>query len=220
MRVVRRPRACRSMLARRLRLDVYDRDRNKADGDTLGFAYVNLDLIAEGQVTEQWVQMRGSFTGELRIRMLVLSGTDDSVEVCPCAVACAVEHVLAEECAGATPPCTCASARGPLVQVREEATRALETSQVVYTTDAVKCTVVRAEGLPPNCRGKQMLVEVTYNNVMQATAKRVAGKERSIECAPSSDFDAHPVRPARPTQDGVVRADGARTCAIAWRGMT
>lgn len=69
------------MLARRLRLDVYDRDRNKAEGDSLGFAYVNLDLIAEGQVTEQWVQLRGSFTGELRIRMLVLSGTDDSVQV-------------------------------------------------------------------------------------------------------------------------------------------
>ena len=70
--------------------------------------------------------------------------------------------------------------------MREEATRALQTSEVVYTTDAVKCTIIRAEGLPHNCRGKQVLAEVSYGRVMQATAKRVVSGERSVECAPAA----------------------------------
>lgn len=70
---------CRSMLARRMRLDVLDRDKNAITGDeACGWAYINLDLIAEGQVTEQWVQLRGVPSGELRVRLLALSGTDDS----------------------------------------------------------------------------------------------------------------------------------------------
>jgi hypothetical protein len=70
---------CRSMLARRMRLDVLDRDKNSLTGDeACGWAYVNLDLIAEGQASEQWVQLRGVPSGELRLRILVLSGTDDS----------------------------------------------------------------------------------------------------------------------------------------------
>jgi hypothetical protein len=76
--------ARRSMLARRMRLDVLDRDRSSISGDdACGWAYANLDLVAEGQVTEQWVQLRGVPSGELRIRFLVLSGTDDSLEVWP-----------------------------------------------------------------------------------------------------------------------------------------
>lgn len=73
--------ACRSMLERRVRLDVFDRDRSKDAGEPLGWAYYNLDLVAEGQVSEQWVQLRNVFAGELRIRVLVLSGTDDNAEV-------------------------------------------------------------------------------------------------------------------------------------------
>jgi hypothetical protein len=60
---------------------VYDRDRGKAEGDALGYGYFNLDLVAEGQVLEQWVQLRNSLTGEIRVRLLVLSGTDDSFQV-------------------------------------------------------------------------------------------------------------------------------------------
>jgi hypothetical protein len=75
-------RACRSMLERRVRFDVFDRDRGKEVGEPLGWAHYNLDLVAEGQVSEQWVQLRNVFAGELRIRVLVLSGTDDNVEVC------------------------------------------------------------------------------------------------------------------------------------------
>lgn len=72
----------RSMLARRMRLDVLDRDKNSIRGDeACGWAYANLDLVAEGQVTEQWLQLRGVPSGEVRIRLLVLSGTDDSNEV-------------------------------------------------------------------------------------------------------------------------------------------
>ena len=72
----------RSMLARRMRLDVLDRDKNSIKGDeACGWAYANLDLVAEGQVTEQWLQLRGVPSGEIRIRLLVLSGTDDSNEV-------------------------------------------------------------------------------------------------------------------------------------------
>lgn len=75
---------CRSMLARRMRLDVLDRDKNAMTGDdACGWAYVNLDLVAEGQVTEQWVQLRGVPSGELRMRLLALSGTDDSNAVRP-----------------------------------------------------------------------------------------------------------------------------------------
>jgi hypothetical protein len=70
------------MLARRLRIDVFDRDRANAEGEALGFGFVNLDLVAEGQVTEQWVQLRNSLTGDVRVRVLILSGTDDSLEVC------------------------------------------------------------------------------------------------------------------------------------------
>lgn len=70
------------MLARRMRLDVLDRDKNSIKGDeACGWAYANLDLVAEGQVTEQWLQLRGVPSGEIRIRLLVLSGTDDSNEV-------------------------------------------------------------------------------------------------------------------------------------------
>jgi hypothetical protein len=76
-----RPFVCRSILARRVRFDVYDRDRGKAEGDGLGYGYVNLDMVAEGQVLEQWVQLRNSITGEVRVRLLVLSGTDESLEV-------------------------------------------------------------------------------------------------------------------------------------------
>lgn len=62
-----------------MRLDVLDRDKNTITGDeACGWAYINLDLIAEGQVTEQWVQLRGVPSGELRVRLLALSGTDDS----------------------------------------------------------------------------------------------------------------------------------------------
>lgn len=72
------------MLARRMRLDVLDRDKNSLTGDeACGWAYINLDLIAEGQVTEQWVQLRGVPSGELRVRLLALSGTDDSNAVRP-----------------------------------------------------------------------------------------------------------------------------------------
>lgn len=67
------------MLARRMRLDVLDRDKTSLTGDdSCGWAYINLDLVAEGQVTEQWVQLRGVPSGELRVRLLALSGTDDS----------------------------------------------------------------------------------------------------------------------------------------------
>lgn len=72
----------RSMLARRMRIDVLDRDKNSIRGDeACGWAYANLDLVAEGQITEQWLQLRGVPSGEIRIRLLVLSGTDDSNEV-------------------------------------------------------------------------------------------------------------------------------------------
>ena len=61
-----------------------DRDKNSLTGDeACGWAYINLDLIAEGQVTEQWVQLRGVPSGELRVRLLALSGTDDSNAVRP-----------------------------------------------------------------------------------------------------------------------------------------
>jgi hypothetical protein len=62
--------------------DVLDRDKKTITGDeACGWAYINLDLIAEGQVTEQWAQLRGVPSGELRVRLLALSGTDDSVAV-------------------------------------------------------------------------------------------------------------------------------------------
>lgn len=65
-----------------MRLDVLDRDKNSIRGDeACGWAYANLDLVAEGQITEQWLQLRGVPSGEIRIRLLVLSGTDDSNEV-------------------------------------------------------------------------------------------------------------------------------------------
>jgi hypothetical protein len=67
------------------------------------------------------------------------------------------------------------------VQVREEAMSALDTSQVIYTSDVIKLTIERVEGLPGKCRGKQMLAEVTYQDVMQATWKRVA-KDKIVEC--------------------------------------
>ena len=86
--------ARRSMLSRRIRLDIFDRDRGKEQGDSLGWGNFNLDLVAEGQVHEQWVQLRNVFAGELRLRVLVLSGTDDDdsvrcrrvVRVCLCVV--------------------------------------------------------------------------------------------------------------------------------------
>ena len=78
------------MLSRRIRLDLFDRDRGKEQGDTLGWGHFNLDLVAEGQVAEQWVQLRNVFAGELRVRVLVLSGTDDDDQArqsfCTCAV--------------------------------------------------------------------------------------------------------------------------------------
>jgi hypothetical protein len=74
-------RTCRSMLSRRIRLDIFDLDRGKEQGDSLGWANFNLDLVAEGQVTEQWIQLRNVFAGELRLRVLVLSGTDDNEAV-------------------------------------------------------------------------------------------------------------------------------------------
>ena len=64
-----------------MRVDVYDRDRNKETGEALGWGYYNLDLLAEGQVTDQWVQLRNVVAGELRLRLLVLSGTEDSIAV-------------------------------------------------------------------------------------------------------------------------------------------
>jgi hypothetical protein len=83
------------MLVRRVRLDAFDRDRGKEAGELLGWASYNLNLVAEGQLSEQWVQMRNVFAGELRIWVLVLSGTDGNVKVCsPSHMCCHVSWAL------------------------------------------------------------------------------------------------------------------------------
>lgn len=70
------------MLSRRLRLEVFDKDVITSD-DSCGFATINLDLLAQGQVQEQWCQLRGETRGELRVRLLVLPGDVDDPKVCP-----------------------------------------------------------------------------------------------------------------------------------------
>ena len=94
---------CRSMLSRRIRFDIFDRDRGKEQGDSLGWGHYNLDLVAEGQVTEQWIQLRNVFAGELRLRVLVLSGTDNDdhvrcsfSEIWACCHVCQHNHLAVE----------------------------------------------------------------------------------------------------------------------------
>lgn len=55
--------------------------------------------------------------------------------------------------------------------------RSLEASRVVYTSDAIKCTVVRAEGLPAAARKKPCIVEAKFGGSSQCTGKRKPGME-------------------------------------------
>lgn len=59
-----------------------------------------------------------------------------------------------------------------VVQVREEAVRSLEASRVTYTSDAIKCTVVRAEALPIAARTKPCIVEAKFGNGLQCSRKQ------------------------------------------------
>jgi hypothetical protein len=70
------------------------------------------------------------------------------------------------------------------VQVREEAMRSLELSQVTYTSDVLKCTVVKAEGLPLGARSKPCVVEVSYGPVVRFTQRIKPSTQQGIaECA-------------------------------------
>lgn len=43
---------------------------------------------------------------------------------------------------------------------------------MIYTSDAIKCTVVRAEGLPVAARKKPCIIEVGFGGSIQCTRKQ------------------------------------------------
>jgi hypothetical protein len=70
------------------------------------------------------------------------------------------------------------------LQVREAAISNLESSSVTYTSDVLKCTVVKVEGLQMSARGKPCVVEVSYGPTMRYTERQTASKEHgNAECA-------------------------------------
>lgn len=69
------------------------------------------------------------------------------------------------------------------MQVREEAMRSLESSHVIYTSDVLKCTVVKVEGLPSSARRNACAAEVTYCGVARCTGRQKPSKEQgNAEC--------------------------------------
>lgn len=58
------------------------------------------------------------------------------------------------------------------MQVREEAVRSLEGSRVIYTSDAIKCTIVRTESLPIAARKKPCIIEARFGESLQCTKKQ------------------------------------------------
>lgn len=64
------------------------------------------------------------------------------------------------------------------MQVREEAVRSLESAFVTYTSDVLKCTVVKVEGLQMGARRRPCLVEVTYGRVIRCTDRRKPNTEQ------------------------------------------
>jgi hypothetical protein len=69
------------------------------------------------------------------------------------------------------------------VQVRDEVMRVLETSAVTHSSDVLKCTVEKADGLPRTARGKQCLAEVNHTST-QATLKKQVAMDGTISYAP------------------------------------
>ena len=70
------------------------------------------------------------------------------------------------------------------MQIREEAMRSLESSHVIYTSDVLKCTVVKVEGLQPAARRNPCIAEVTYGGVVRCTGRQRPSKEQGqAECA-------------------------------------
>ena len=58
-----------------------------------------------------------------------------------------------------------------------------EANKVVYTSDVLKFTIERVEGLPAQWRRKRCICEVAYDEVVQSSDKRGVDKQGSIECA-------------------------------------
>lgn len=61
--------------------------------------------------------------------------------------------------------------------------RSLESSHVTYTSDVLKCTVVKVEGLQMGARRKPCIAEVTYGPVVRCTDRQRPSTEQGhAEC--------------------------------------
>ena len=64
--------------------------------------------------------------------------------------------------------------------------RSLETARVTYTSDALKCTVVRAEALPMAARKKPCVIEAQFGDGVQCSRKQKPDTDSGVaECESS-----------------------------------
>ena len=68
------------------------------------------------------------------------------------------------------------------VQVREECINSFEANKVIYTSDVVKVTVLRAENLPQKVRARRLIFETEYDDIVQSSEKRKCSSNGIVEC--------------------------------------
>ena len=61
--------------------------------------------------------------------------------------------------------------------------KGFESNKVLYTSDVIKCTVERAEKLPPKCRKSACIFEVQYDGITQPCSKRQVDGEGNVTYA-------------------------------------